>query len=127
MPKTRADYSFRYYALLGDPPTYDGPAPLEAAARYLERVQEALRLNGRRLPDDVERYGGIAGAVLEWTRDERRNLLRLRDRWMRRAAGEDRRWLTRGERPGPAPSVPHPDFARPLGPGEQPPPTRGHH
>jgi hypothetical protein len=48
MPKTRADYSFRYYALLGDPPTYDGPAPLEAAARYLERVQEALRLNGRR-------------------------------------------------------------------------------
>lgn len=125
MPKTKPDYSFRFYAWLGDPPRHDCADPLAAAGRYLERIREALAMDGKRLSNDVSRWGGAAGALIEWTRDERRNLARLADRWARRAAGDDRRWLARGTKPGPA-VHPAPEFARPLAPGEQPPPTRGH-
>jgi hypothetical protein len=123
MPKTKPDYSLRFYAWIGATPRHDGPTPMLDAAQHRDRINEAIAMNGRRLPNDTDRYGGAAGALIEWTRDEYRNLLRLRDRWARRAAGNDRRWLVRGEKPGQGGRA-LADFARPLAPGEQPPPAR---
>jgi hypothetical protein len=125
MPKQKPDYSARFYAWLDGPPMADDDRTHAAAAAYLARIVELLEMDGKRIPNDTGRYGGAAGALIEWTKNEKRNLLRLRARWRRRAAGDDPRWEKYGDRPGRA--IVDPTWAEPLAYGEVPPPVRGHH
>ena len=125
-PKTKPDYTARFYAWLEERPMADGQRTPEAARAYLARIVELLGMDGKRLPYDTERYGAAAGAWIEWTDNEKRNLLRLRARWQRRAVGDDRRWTERGEKPGRGEPMTAAWDAEPLQPGEVPPPTKGH-
>jgi len=69
-----------YRSAIGDPPEC-GPADIEAAKRYLARVERVLEQSG-------------------WTRSERVQLYRLRDKWRRRVDGKDPRFNAVGTKPG---------------------------
>lgn len=69
-----------YRTILGDVPKC-GPGDLDAAKRYLARIERALE------------HGG-------WTRSERNRLYRLRDKWQARADGKDPRYNVVGTRGG---------------------------
>lgn len=69
-----------YRLAIGDPPVC-GPADTEAAKRYLARVERVLEKGG-------------------WTRSERVQLYRLRDKWRRRVNGKDPRFNAVGTKPG---------------------------
>lgn len=78
--KRRAPYSSAFYADLPDPPV---AGDLVQARLYWMRLCELI--------DDTSKV---------YARNERTCLRQLRDRWRRRAFGEDARWLLVGSKPG---------------------------